>query len=101
MNPSDSHSDDSRTEPDSGSGFTPEVLARITGISIQTICEYQVYDIIRPAYRGDTFDDEAVRTLRRLEHIRATCEMNLSGLKLLAGLLNEVEQLRAALRERR
>ena len=101
MNPSDSHRVHSRTEPDGGSGFTLEILARITGISIQAICDYQVHGIIRPASRDDTFDDEAVRTLRRLEHLRTTCEMNLSGLKLLAGLLNEVEHLRAELRERR
>ena len=47
------------------------------------------------------FDDEAVRSLRRIEHLRDTCELNLTGLKLLASLLEEVEQLRAELHARR
>lgn len=76
--------------------YTLQVLAEITGVSSQTIVQYQEHGLIRPE-----FDDETIRALRRIEHLRETCEMNLAGLKLLTGLLNEVEQLREELRARR
>jgi hypothetical protein len=44
------------------------------------------------------FDDESLRSLRRIEHLRATCAVNDAGLKLILDLLREVERLR---RERR
>ena len=73
--------------------YTLEILAEITGVSTQTIVLYQEHGLIRPE-----FDDESVRALRRIEHLRETCELNLAGLKLLTSLLEEVEQLRAELR---
>ncbi len=76
--------------------YTLELLAEITGVSAQTIVQYQEHGLIRPE-----FDDESVRTLRRIEHLREICETNLAGLKLMTGLLDEVEQLRAALRDSR
>ena len=85
-------------DPTPQSGYTLEILAEITGVSTQAILHYQEQGIIRLS--GPRFDDEAVRALRRIEHLRETCELNLSGLKLLAGLLDEVEQLRAELRAR-
>lgn len=76
--------------------YTLEVLAEMTGVSSQTIVQYQEHGLIRPE-----FDDETLRALRRIEHLRETCEMNLAGLKLLTSLLNEVELLREELRARR
>jgi len=76
--------------------YTLEVLAEITGVTTQTIVQYQEHGLIRPE-----FDDETIRALRRIEHLRESCEMNLAGLKLITGLLDEVEQLREELRARR
>jgi len=76
--------------------YTLEILAETTGVSTQTIVQYQEHGIIHPEY-----DDETVRKLRRIEALRDSCEMNLSGLKLLTQLLEEVEQLRQELRARR
>jgi DNA-binding transcriptional MerR regulator len=73
--------------------YTLEILAETTGVSTQTIVQYQEHGLLRPE-----FDDETLRTLRRIEHLRETCEVNLTGLKLLTQLLDEVEQLRAELR---
>jgi DNA-binding transcriptional MerR regulator len=77
-------------------GYTLEILAGITGISTQTIVHYQEHGLIHPQ-----FDDETVRALRRIEHLRETFEMNLGGLKLIISLLDEVEQLRDERRARR
>ena len=83
------------------SDFTPqtyslEILAETTGVSTQMIVQYQQHGII-----SQDFDDETVRTLRRIEALREAGEMNLSGLKMLTQLLDEVEQLRQELRARR
>lgn len=76
--------------------YTLEILSQTTGVSTQTIVQYQEHGIIRP-----DFDDNTVRALRRIEHLRETCEMNLHGLKLFTQLLDEVEQLRQELRMKR
>ncbi|WP_395739760.1 chaperone modulator CbpM [Prosthecobacter sp.] len=76
--------------------YTLEILSETTGVSAQMIVTYQEHGIIRPQY-----DDETVRALRRIEHLRETCEMNLNGIKLLTQLLDEVEQLRHELRAKR
>lgn len=76
--------------------YSLEILAETTGVSTQLIVQYQEHGILPPQ-----FDDDAVRALRRIEALRETCEMNLSGLKLLTQLLDEVEQLRQELRARR
>jgi DNA-binding transcriptional MerR regulator len=76
--------------------YSLEILAETTGVSTQMIVQYQEHGIIHP-----DFDDDTVRTLRRIEALRETCEMNLRGLKLLTQLLDEVEQLRQELRAKR
>lgn len=76
--------------------YTLELLAQITGIETTTLIQYQEHGII-----GPEFDDETVRCLRRAEHLRQTCEMNLEGVRLLTRLLGEVERLREELRQRR
>ncbi len=76
--------------------YTLEVLAQLTGLSTQVLVSYQEHGIIQPQY-----DDDTVRRLRRIEHLRESCEMNLEGLRLMARLLDEVERLREELRLRR
>ncbi len=76
--------------------YTLDILAEITGVSTQTILHYQEQGLIR-----EEFDDETVRSLRRIEHLRESCEMDLKALKLLTRLMDEVEQLREELRARR
>ena len=73
--------------------YTLEIIAEVTGVSTQTLVQYQEQGLIRPE-----LDDETIRAIRRIEHLRETCEMNLAGLKLLTSLLTEVEQLREELR---
>jgi DNA-binding transcriptional MerR regulator len=76
--------------------YTLEVLAQMTGLSTQVLVSYQEHGIIQPQY-----DDDTVRRLRRIEHLRESCEMNLEGMRLMSRLLDEVEHLREELRLRR
>jgi len=76
--------------------YTLELLSSTSGVSTQTIVQYQEQGIL-----PTQLDDDTLRALRRLEALRETCEMNLSGLKLFSQLLDEVEHLHHELRARR
>jgi DNA-binding transcriptional MerR regulator len=87
------------SDQENGSFYSLEILSQMTGVSQQTILQYQEHGLIRAAQREEPrFTDDTVRLLRRIEHLREVCETNLTGLKLLTQLLDEVERLRADLR---
>ena len=77
--------------------YTLDVFARISGVDRETILHYQQLGFIRPLPDcDDRFDDEALRTLRRIVHLQGTCGVNETGLRLILELLDELEQLRSA-----
>jgi DNA-binding transcriptional MerR regulator len=82
--------------------YTLDVLCELVGVSSQTILHYQEHGLIVPAGGAGPaarrFNDETLRTLRRIEHLRARYEMNLRSLKFTLGLLRELDRLRDALR---
>jgi len=92
-------------EPDMEVSYTLEVVSELTGLSQQTILLYREQGLLGSAASDETgvepFNDETLRTLRRIEHLRATCDMNVAGLKLLLDLMDEVDRLRECLRTRR
>jgi hypothetical protein len=51
-----------------------------------------------PAHDGYRFNAPAIRALRRIEHLRADCDLNLAGIKMIAHLMSEVERLQAEVR---
>jgi len=95
MNPS------SANDPGDQPAYTLDIVAELTGVSTKTILHYQEQGLIHPAGSAGDFDDETVHTLRRIEHLRLTSEANLTGIKLILELLDEVDRLRTALRARR
>lgn len=87
-----------------GAPYTVEILARLSGVSSETILLYHERGLLHPSaapVADPGFDDESLRRLRRLETIREAGGMNLAGLCLVARLLDEVEDLRKQLRGRR
>ena len=87
-------------EPEENATYQLDIVESLTGISTQTILHYQEIGLVRASSVPGEFDEEALRTLRRIEHLRDTCEVNSSGLKLILGLMDEVERLRAELHRR-
>ena len=102
--PSQNESDDLPLfEPDTDATYTLDVVADLTGVSSRTILHYQEQGLITPVddeSGAQYFDDDALLTLRRIEHLRTHCEMNEAGLKLMLNLLDEIECLREELRSR-
>jgi len=100
---SSSHPPASKRDVDSI--YTIEVICEIAGVPRQTILSYQEHGLIAPVSGGGSgvrrFNDEALRALRRIEHLRVRYEMNLRTLKFTLGLLEELERLQDDLRSRR
>jgi DNA-binding transcriptional MerR regulator len=88
-------------DPGEPTTYTLDIVAELTGVSSQTILHYQEQGLIHPAAPTGGFDDETIHTLRRIEHLRVTSAANLTGIKLILELLDEVDHLKAALRARR
>jgi DNA-binding transcriptional MerR regulator len=73
--------------------YSLDVIAELAGTDPQTVLHYQEIGLLFPTSDPAEFDDEGLRRLRRIEHLRATCEVNSAGLKLILSLLDEVERL--------
>ncbi|KAB2659714.1 MAG: MerR family transcriptional regulator [Verrucomicrobia bacterium] len=83
--------------------YSVEVIAELAGTEVQTVLHYQEIGLISPVPRDAAeralFDAESLRRLRRIEHLRSTCGVNDTGLKLILDLLHEVECLREERRQ--
>ncbi len=88
-------------EPDEHATYSLEIVAEITGVDTSTILLYQQQGLLEPIEDSTSFDDEAVHTLRRIEHLRRRFETNLSGVRLMLRLMDEVERLKTTLRATR
>jgi DNA-binding transcriptional MerR regulator len=89
-------------EPGAQTVYTIEVAAQLADVPRRLIVVYYKHGLVSPvtdpAGSGWYFDEEAIRTVRRIEYLRSTCGLNLAGVKFVMGLMEEVERLRAELR---
>lgn len=84
--------------------YSLEVVARLSGVEPGMILHYKEEGLIRPlpsAGEAQLFDDDALRTLRRIDHLRSELGLNDSGLRLILNLMDEVDRLQQELRARR
>jgi MerR family transcriptional regulator/heat shock protein HspR len=82
--------------------YTIELLADLAGVEPPVIIEYCEVGILRPRQGAPerVFDADALRILRRAEHLRAACGANLSGVRMMLEMMDEIERLRVELRRR-
>jgi hypothetical protein len=89
-------------EPDPGAAFSIErtsQLAQVPRRRILIYCKQRlVSPITDPDVEGYWFDAEALRTLKRIEELRAICDEPLTGVKVILDLMREVQRLRAEMR---
>jgi DNA-binding transcriptional MerR regulator len=91
-------------EPDPDAVYSIEITERLTQIPRRTIAVYVKHRLISPMVEqggGMFFDEEAIRLLRRIEQLRTSYGVNLPGIKMILGLLEELEQRQVELRFRR
>ena len=82
--------------------YSIEMVVQITQTPRHQIAVYCRHGLIAPVTaperEGWWFDDEAIRTLRRIERLRVDYGMNLAGLRVVSELFREVERLREEVR---
>ena len=85
--------------------YSIEAASRLARVPRRLIALYCQQELVSPVMDPDTggwyFNDEGVRTLRRIEYLRGACDMNLTAIKMILGLTAEVEQLREEVRNLR
>jgi chaperone modulatory protein CbpM len=88
-------------EPNPNTHYTLDATAHLAEMSRHAILVYTKHGLVTPIIDEDGayyFDDDAIRVLRRIQRLHAGCGLNLPGIKLALGLLNEVERLQAEVR---
>ena len=89
-------------EPDPEAVYTIEAAANLTHVGRHRVLVYYKQGLVSPVASpecgGYYFNDEGVRTLRRIEHLHSDQGINLAGTRMILELQNEVERLRKELR---
>ena len=82
--------------------YSLEAAAHLAGVPRRSILVYCRAGLVRPVaqppYGVMEFTEEAIYTVRRIEHLRTVHGLDLALLKTMFDLLNEVERLRAEIR---
>ncbi|HEY2081184.1 MAG TPA: MerR family transcriptional regulator [Verrucomicrobiae bacterium] len=89
-------------EPDPHTAYSIEAVGHLAGVPRRVILVYCKHGLLSPVvdadYGGYYFDDEAIRTVRRIEYLHSRYGLNLDGIKMVFRLMNEVERMRSELR---
>lgn len=85
--------------------YTLELVAQITGVSSQTILLYHERGLVPVSDTASAgkphFGDDAVRAIRRMEHLRTEWQLSERALELTLNLLTEIERLQQETRARK
>jgi DNA-binding transcriptional MerR regulator len=88
-------------EPDPDAVYTIETAANLTHVGRHSILVYYKHGLlssVQAAESGYYFNDESIRSLRRIEYLHRTLGINLDGTRMIIDLANEVERLRTEVR---
>ena len=82
--------------------YSLDATAHLAGVSRRCILIYcragLVRPVVQPPHGVMEFTEEAIHTLRQIEHLRSVHDIDLAMLKTMFDLLDEVERLRAEVR---
>jgi len=89
-------------QPDPNVVYTLDVTAHLAGVPRRSILVYYRAGLVRPVFQPPygvmTFTEEAIYTVRRIEHVRTVRGADVALIKTMFDLLDEVERLRAEVR---
>jgi MerR family transcriptional regulator/heat shock protein HspR len=87
-------------EPDPHTAYTIDAAAHLAQMSRRMVLVYCKHGLILPAAKsrkhGYYFNGDTVRSLRRIQNLRTVGGINLTGVKIILDLSNEVQELRSA-----
>jgi DNA-binding transcriptional MerR regulator len=89
------------TEPDAY--YPIDVAARLAEMPRHVLlvcCRLGIVEPrIDPNFGGFSFHQKDIQSLQHIEYLRSGCGVNLAGIQIILELLDEVQQLRALLRD--
>ncbi|MCS7091097.1 MAG: hypothetical protein RMN51_00010 [Verrucomicrobiota bacterium] len=89
-------------EPDPDLLCSLERAEQLTRIPRRRIALYYRYGLVSPVHDpemgGWFFNDEGLQALRRVDHLYQVCGLKPSLIRMLMGLMREIEELRQELR---
>ena len=87
-----------RFAPQPEAVYPIDVVARLTRLPRHLILVCYKYGFVPaerdPAYGGYYFNQDAIRVLQRIEYLHVQCGINMTGIGIILGLMDEVERLR-------
>jgi DNA-binding transcriptional MerR regulator len=82
--------------------YSLDAAAYLAGVPRRSLLIYcragLVRPVVQPPYGVMEFTEEAIHTVRQIEHLRTVHDVDLAMLKTMFDLLDEVDRLRAELR---
>ena len=92
-------------QPNPDAFYSLDVAAHLADVSRRSVLIYcragLVQPVFLPPYGVMVFTEEAIHAMRRMERLRAVHGIGMDWIKTLFDLLNEVERLRAEVRDLR
>lgn len=89
-------------DPQPGVVYNLDALVHVTGVSRRSILVYCKTGLVQPSSNPETealtFTEEAVYTVRRIEHLRNSMGINLAGVRMILELMREVRRLEDEMR---
>jgi DNA-binding transcriptional MerR regulator len=89
-------------EPDPAAVYTIEAAARLLHVPRHTILVYYKYGLVSPVIDpelgGYYFNDEGIRALQQIEHLRTDLGISLTGARIILDLMGQLERLRTEVR---
>ncbi len=89
-------------QPEPNVFYSLDAAVHLSGVSRRSFLVYCRAGLVRPVFQPPygvmEFTEEAIYSVRRMEHLRIVHRSDLAWLNTVSKLLNEVERLRAELR---
>jgi DNA-binding transcriptional MerR regulator len=88
-----------RFSPDPEAVYSIDAAAHLSGMPRHLIlvsCKHGlVAPLVDPDYGGYYFDHATIRVMKRINYLYSDCGINVAGIRIILGLMEEVERLRA------
>ena len=92
-----------RFTPQSGAIYPIDTIAHLAGVPRHTVLLCCRHHLIvpheDPDYGGYHFEVGTIQILQRVDYLYRECGINFTGIRIIVGLMEEVERLRERVRE--
>jgi hypothetical protein len=92
-----------RFTPEPDAVYPVDTIAHLAGVPRHTVLLCCRHHLIAPhedpEYGGYRFSVGTIRILQRADYLHRECGINFTGVRIILGLMDEVEELRAQVRE--